>query len=85
MGGNEQKKTVLFNAQQYPKVIDYIIQTIFQHRYLYEVLLEEKPQEIEKIEENRTVRTHLSLKKNGFSDSFRSIFMFSKNHYFLIH
>lgn len=51
----EQKKSSLFNTQQYPKVIDYIIQTIFQHRHLYEILLEEKPQEIEKIEENRSV------------------------------
>ncbi len=51
MGG----KSALFNAQQYPKVIDYIIQTIFQHQHLYEILLEEKPQEIEKIEEYRTV------------------------------
>ncbi len=56
MGGTEQKKSVLFNAQQYPKVIDYVIQTIFQHRQLYETLLEEKPQAIETIEENRTVR-----------------------------
>jgi hypothetical protein len=55
MGENDQKKLVLFNSQQYPKIIDYIIQTIFQHRHLYEILLEEKPQEIEKIEENRTV------------------------------
>jgi hypothetical protein len=55
MGGNEQKKSILFNAQQYPKVIDYIIQTIFQHRHLYEILLEEKPQDIERIEESRTV------------------------------
>jgi hypothetical protein len=56
MGGNEQKKPTLFHSQQCPKIIDYIIQTIFQHRQLYEVLLEEKPQQIEKIEENRTVK-----------------------------
>jgi len=55
MGGMEQKKMSLFNSQQYPKVIDYIIQTIFQHRHLYEILLEDKPQQIEKIQENRTV------------------------------
>lgn len=56
MGGKDQKKPVLFNSQQYPKVIDYVIQTIFQHRNLYEILLDEKPLQIEKIEENRIVR-----------------------------
>ena len=56
MGGNDNKKPVLFNSQQYPKVIDYIIQIIFQHRYLYKILLDEKPQQIETIEENRTVK-----------------------------
>ncbi|CAF1072230.1 unnamed protein product [Rotaria sordida] len=55
MGGNDQKKPILFNSQQYRKVIDYIIQIIFQHRHLYETLLDEKPQQIEKIEENRTI------------------------------
>ncbi|CAF3918327.1 unnamed protein product [Rotaria sp. Silwood1] len=59
MGGNDHKKSILFNAQQYPKVIDYIIQIIFQHRHLYETLLDEKPQQIEKIEENRTIDFHL--------------------------
>ncbi|CAF3126424.1 unnamed protein product [Rotaria sp. Silwood2] len=59
MGGNDHKKTVLFNVQQYPKVIDYIIQIIFQHRHLYETLLDEKPQQIEKIEENRIIDFHL--------------------------
>ena len=53
--GNEYKKGILFNPQQYPKVIDYIVQTIFQHQHLYEILLEEKPQQIENIEENRIV------------------------------
>ncbi|CAF5164906.1 unnamed protein product [Rotaria sp. Silwood1] len=56
MGGNDNKKSILFNTQQYPKVIDYIIQIIFQHRHLYEILLDENPQQIEKIEENRTVK-----------------------------
>lgn len=55
MGGKDRKKSVLFNAQQYPRVIDYIVQTIFQHRHLYETLLEEKPLEIEPIEETRSV------------------------------
>jgi len=59
MNGNEQKKMFLFNPQQYPKVIDYIIQIIFQHRYLYEILLEDKPQDIEKIEENRIINFHI--------------------------
>lgn len=61
MGTTEPKKTTLFNVQQYPKVIDYIIQTIFQHQHLYEILLEEKPQQIEKIEENRSVK-HIKKK-----------------------
>jgi hypothetical protein len=56
MSGNDNKKPVLFNAQQYPKIIDYIIQTVFQHRHLYETLLDEEPQQIEKIEENRAVK-----------------------------
>jgi hypothetical protein len=56
MGGNDNKKSVLFNSQQYPKVIDYIVQTIFQHRLLYGILLDEKPQQIETIEETRTVK-----------------------------
>ncbi|CAF4604356.1 unnamed protein product, partial [Rotaria sp. Silwood2] len=47
MGGNNHKKIVFFNAQQYPKVIDYIIQIIFQHRHLYETLLDEKPEQID--------------------------------------
>lgn len=55
MGGKERKKTVLFNTQQYPKVIDYIVQTIFQHRHLYEILLEDKPLHVEHIEEHRSV------------------------------
>ncbi|CAF1315207.1 unnamed protein product [Rotaria magnacalcarata] len=59
MGGKEHKKTILFNSQQYPKVIDYIIQIIFQHRHLYEILLDENPQQIQKIEENRTIDFHL--------------------------
>ncbi|CAF5045934.1 unnamed protein product [Rotaria sp. Silwood1] len=59
MSGNDNKKSILFNTQQYPKVIDYIIQIIFQHRHLYEILLDEKPQQIEKIEENRTIDFHL--------------------------
>ncbi len=59
MSGTEQKKMILFNSQQYPKVIDYIIQIIFQHRYLYEILLEDKPQDIEKIEENRIINFHI--------------------------
>lgn len=75
MGGNEgQKKSVLFNTQQYPKVIDYIIQTIFQHQHLYEILLEDQPQEIERIEENRTVRyiciPHVSLKSYSLQIDF---------------
>ena len=59
MGGKERKKPVLFNAQQYPQVIDYIVQTIFQHRHLYETLLEEKPLHIEQIEEHRLIDYHV--------------------------
>jgi hypothetical protein len=86
MSTTEPKKATLFNTQQYPKVIDYIIQTIFQHRHLYEILLEEKPQQIEKIEENRSVK-HILKKKNLSSDLFppRSIFIYSNNHFFPIH
>lgn len=56
MGGNDQKKSALFNTHHYPKVIDYVIQIIFQHQHLYETLLDDKPQQIEKIEENRIVK-----------------------------
>ncbi|CAF1289251.1 unnamed protein product [Adineta steineri] len=59
MGEKTAKKSVVFNSHLYPQVIDYIIQIIFQHRHLYETLLDEKPQEIEQIEENRTIDFHL--------------------------
>lgn len=49
-------KGFLFNSQLYPKVVDYIIEIVFQHRNLYEILLEESPQEVKTIEESRTVR-----------------------------
>ncbi|CAF0988357.1 unnamed protein product [Adineta ricciae] len=59
MGEKSAKKPVVFNAHLYPKVIDYIVQIIFQHRRLYETLLEAKPEEIENIEETRTIDFHL--------------------------
>ena len=48
-------KGFLFNSQLYPQVVDYIIQLLFQHQHLYEILLDDQPQHIETIEENRTV------------------------------
>ena len=85
MERNNSNKSVLFHSQQCPKVIDYIIQTIFQHQHLYEALLDEKPQQTEKIEENRTVRRH-NLEKNVHCIlTFRSIIIYLKNHFFLIH
>ena len=57
MSGKDPKRPVLFNAQQYPKVIDYVVQTIFQHQNLYETLLDEKPPQVETIEETRTVKS----------------------------
>jgi len=66
MGEKSPKKSVLFNSQQYPKVIDYIIQTIFQHRHLYEALLDENPQEIIKTEETRTVKLVFRLQEKDF-------------------
>lgn len=56
MGEKTPKKPVVFNAHLYPKVIDYVVQIIFQHRRLYEVLLEATPEETERLEETRTVR-----------------------------
>ena len=89
MDRKDSKKPVLFNSQQYPKVIDYIIQTIFQHQRLYEALLDEKPQQTEKIEENRTVgKNYFRLKEKNFYILFyvfRSIFIYLKNHSSLIH
>ena len=65
MGEKTPKKPVVFNANLYPKVIDYIVQIIFQHRRLYEVLLEEKPEETEEIEETRTVRESSRSKRSN--------------------
>ncbi|UJR08096.1 hypothetical protein I4U23_012373 [Adineta vaga] len=59
MGEKTPKKPVAFSSHLYPKVIDYVIQIIFQHRHLYETLLEEKPEEIETLEEIRTLDFHL--------------------------
>ena len=82
-GGKETKKAVLFHAQQYPHVIDYVVQTIFQHRHLYATLIEEKPQEMETIEETRIV-TSVAEKNCSLLLSSRSIFISSKNRSFPI-
>lgn len=58
MMGKDKKKTGLFNAQQYPQVIDYVVRTIFQHQNLYRIMLDKQPIETHKIEETRTVRLY---------------------------
>jgi hypothetical protein len=83
---DRKRSTALFNAQQYPKVIDYIVQTIFQHRCLYQILLEEKPQEIETIEQTRSVMNRFEqMLLDLVFDLSRSIFSCSNGHSFPIH
>lgn len=85
MNSKDPKRPVLFNAQQYPKVIDYIVQTIFEHQNLYELLLDEKPPQIETIEETLSVTHRLFLRSNGsFHCSPRSISICSKKHSFRV-
>lgn len=87
MNSKDAKRPALFTTQQAPKVIDYVVQTVLQHQHLYQFLLDEKPAEIETIEETRTVMM-LSISR-CFSltriSLFRSIFNYLKNLYFPVH
>ena len=83
MNTKDPKRPALFNTQQYPKVIDYIVQTIFEHQNLYELLLDDKPPQIETIEETLSVTRRLfPLSTGSFCSSRRSTSICSKKHSF---
>ncbi|CAF1271210.1 unnamed protein product, partial [Didymodactylos carnosus] len=56
------KPKPFFNQYQYSIVIDFIIQTVFQHRILYETILSEKPLH-QDIDEIRTIDHTLFTQK----------------------